>query len=99
MSLLLIHDHVWRCLSSELLLILMVVRMVVCAICRRHLCEFTGLDLEMAIKFHYNEVLEGESVRIPGLPVLGAHLGSERTVPSVAIELCTQRFLSTPCGS
>lgn len=27
---------------------------------RRHLCEFTGLDLEMAIKFHYNEVLEGQ---------------------------------------
>jgi len=25
---------------------------------RRHLCEFTGLDFEMAIKFHYNEVLE-----------------------------------------
>jgi len=25
---------------------------------RRHLCEFTGLDLEMAIKFHYNEALE-----------------------------------------
>lgn len=25
---------------------------------RRHLCEFTGLDLEMSIKFHYNEALE-----------------------------------------
>ena len=24
---------------------------------RRHLCEFTGLDLEMAIKEHYNEAL------------------------------------------
>ena len=23
---------------------------------RRHLCEFTGLDLEMSIKSHYNEV-------------------------------------------
>ena len=28
---------------------------------RRHLCEFTGLDLEMAVKFHYNEVLEGKN--------------------------------------
>lgn len=27
-------------------------------LCSRHLCEFTGLDLEMAIKFHYNEALE-----------------------------------------
>lgn len=26
---------------------------------RRHLCEFTGLDIEMEIKNHYNEVLEG----------------------------------------
>lgn len=25
---------------------------------RRHLCEFTGLDLEMEIKFHYDEALE-----------------------------------------
>jgi len=25
---------------------------------RRHLCEFTGLDMEMAIQEHYNEVLE-----------------------------------------
>jgi len=25
---------------------------------RRHLCEFTGLDLEMEIKHHYNECLE-----------------------------------------
>jgi len=25
---------------------------------RRHLCEFTGLDLEMAINDHYNEVLQ-----------------------------------------
>jgi aspartyl-tRNA synthetase len=25
---------------------------------RRHLCEFTGLDIEMAIKEHYNEALE-----------------------------------------
>ncbi|CAM9806360.1 unnamed protein product, partial [Choristocarpus tenellus] len=25
---------------------------------RRHLCEFTGLDLEMAIRDHYNEVIE-----------------------------------------
>jgi aspartyl-tRNA synthetase len=25
---------------------------------RRHLCEFTGLDIEMAINSHYNEVLE-----------------------------------------
>merc|ERR1719426_688226 len=25
---------------------------------RRHLCEFTGLDLELAIKEHYYEVLE-----------------------------------------
>ncbi|KAJ1439673.1 aspartate-tRNA ligase [Ochromonadaceae sp. CCMP2298] len=25
---------------------------------RRHLCEFTGLDLEMSIQFHYNEALE-----------------------------------------
>ena len=25
---------------------------------RRHLCEFTGLDLEMAIQEHYNEALE-----------------------------------------
>lgn len=25
---------------------------------RRHLCEFTGLDIEMEIKSHYNEVLE-----------------------------------------
>lgn len=24
----------------------------------RHLCEFTGLDLEMAIDEHYNEVLD-----------------------------------------
>lgn len=24
----------------------------------RHLCEFTGLDLEMAINEHYNEVLD-----------------------------------------
>ena len=24
---------------------------------RRHLCEFTGLDLEMAIQEHYNEAL------------------------------------------
>lgn len=27
---------------------------------RRHLCEFTGLDIEMAIKDHYNEVLIGK---------------------------------------
>lgn len=26
---------------------------------RRHLCEFIGLDIEMEIKSHYNEVLEG----------------------------------------
>ena len=26
---------------------------------RRHLCEFTGLDFEMAIKEHYNEALFG----------------------------------------
>ena len=25
---------------------------------RRHLCEFTGLDLVMAIMEHYNEVLD-----------------------------------------
>ncbi|KAL1521219.1 hypothetical protein AB1Y20_022768 [Prymnesium parvum] len=25
---------------------------------RRHLCEFTGLDLEMSFKLHYNEVIE-----------------------------------------
>merc|ERR1712151_662575 len=25
---------------------------------RRHLCEFTGLDFEMAINSHYNEALE-----------------------------------------
>lgn len=24
---------------------------------RRHLCEFTGLDMEMAITDHYNEVI------------------------------------------
>ena len=36
-----------------------------CALCRaeksfthRHLCEFTGLDFEMAIDQHYNEVLD-----------------------------------------
>ena len=36
-----------------------------CALCRaeksfthRHLCEFTGLDFEMAINQHYNEVLD-----------------------------------------
>ena len=36
-----------------------------CAFCRaeksfthRHLCEFTGLDFEMAIDQHYNEVLD-----------------------------------------
>ena len=27
--------------------------------CRRHLCEFTGLDIEMEINEHYMEVLEG----------------------------------------
>jgi aspartyl/asparaginyl-tRNA synthetase len=26
---------------------------------RRHLCEFTGLDIEMAIDSHYNEALQG----------------------------------------
>lgn len=26
---------------------------------RRHLCEFTGLDLEMAINSHYEETLQG----------------------------------------
>ncbi len=26
---------------------------------RRHLCEFTGLDFEMAITEHYNEALGG----------------------------------------
>merc|ERR1719502_1422551 len=25
---------------------------------RRHLCEFTGLDMEMSIKEHYNEALD-----------------------------------------
>ena len=36
-----------------------------CALCRaeksfthRHLCEFTGLDFEMTINQHYNEVLD-----------------------------------------
>jgi aspartyl/asparaginyl-tRNA synthetase len=24
----------------------------------RHLCEFIGLDMEMAFKFHYHEVLD-----------------------------------------
>lgn len=28
-----------------------------CSVCR-HLCEFTGLDFEMAIYEHYYEVLE-----------------------------------------
>jgi aspartyl-tRNA synthetase len=26
---------------------------------RRHLCEFTGLDIEMAINSHYEETLGG----------------------------------------
>jgi hypothetical protein len=30
---------------------------------RRHLCEFTGLDFEMAIKDHYNEACHGEAHR------------------------------------
>jgi len=29
---------------------------------RRHLCEFTGLDMEMAVKFHYNEALHGKLI-------------------------------------
>jgi len=32
-----------------------------CVMChRRHLCEFTGLDFEMALKDHYDEALLGE---------------------------------------
>lgn len=27
---------------------------------RRHLCEFTGLDMEMEIMEHYSEALEGQ---------------------------------------
>lgn len=41
------------------------VRQGLCALCRReksltnrHLCEFTGLDFEMAIDWHYSEVLD-----------------------------------------
>lgn len=29
---------------------------------RRHLCEFTGLDFEMAINEHYNEALTGNII-------------------------------------
>jgi aspartyl-tRNA synthetase len=29
---------------------------------RRHLCEFTGLDIEMAIDSHYDETLGGKSM-------------------------------------
>ena len=36
---------------------------------RRHLCEFTGLDLEMSFKLHYNEVSGVRHVhRYPQLP-------------------------------
>jgi aspartyl/asparaginyl-tRNA synthetase len=54
----------------------------------RHLCEFTGLDLEMAINEHYNEVLDViDSLFVYMFKGLNARCGETLAIPAEALSL------------